>query len=86
MSRHYHAYSEASSLEHDVQHLSEQELENLYGIEFLQKTGYKKGPVYDPVAAREYRSLHDWIAEQNEEDMWSDAEHHQISRKFDEDF
>ncbi len=86
MSRHYHAYSEAETLEHDVNIMSAKELESFYGIQFIENPEVKKGRVWDSVFQQEYSSLGDWIAAQIENDKWSDSEHHQISRKFDEDF
>lgn len=88
MNKHYHAYSEANSLEHDIQNYNAKELETLYGIQFidLDKSNPKKGRVYDAVSGKEYKSLQEWVADQIEEDKWSDSEHLQTSHKYDEDF
>lgn len=86
MSRQYHAYSEAETLEHDTQTMSANELENFYGIQFIEYPNEKKGKVWDTVSQKKFPSLGDWITNQLEEYKWSDGEHHQISRKFDEDF
>lgn len=85
MSRHHHAYSEAETLEHDVNIMSTEELESFYGIQFIENPGTKKGKVWDTVFQKEYPSLSDWVTTQLELDKWSDVEHHQNSRKFDED-
>ena len=86
MSRHYHAYSEAETLEHDVNIMTANELERFYGIQFVENPDEKKGKVWDTVFQKEYPSLSDWVTAQIEREKWSDNEHHQISRKFDEDF
>ena len=87
MSRHHYTHQEVGTLEHDVQHLPARELETLYGIEFMEHPGQeKKGPVLDTVTGKVYPALADWMIEQAEQDVWSEAEHHQISRRFDEEF
>lgn len=86
MSRRYHAYSEAETLEHDINTMSAKELETYYGIQFIECQNEKKGKVFDTVFQKEYPSLNEWVASQIESDKWSDTEHSQISRKFDEEF
>lgn len=86
MNRHYYAQSEVSSLEHDVQHCSASELETLYGIQFYDSDNPKKGKVFDTVSGKEYKSLQEWVANQIEEEKWSDSEHLQTSHRYDDDF
>ena len=84
MSKHYQVYSESDTLEYNVQHSSSEELEQLYGIQFIENPGTKKGKVYDPVSGKEYPSLAEWMIDQVEEEEWSNSECHQNSRKYEE--
>ncbi len=64
MSRHHHiAADTAHQVQHDVQHLSHEELNRLYGIEVLDD-----GSVYDPTYSQHFKTLGDWVAFEAEQD------------------
>jgi len=88
MSRqHYVQAHEANSIDHDIQHLSARELQDLYGIEFFEDPDSKSGRVYDPVAMKEYATLAEWAAAQVEEEGWSGMAHpHSSGRIFDDEY
>lgn len=88
MSRHHYVQShEANSIDHDVKHLSAKELQDLYGIQFIEDPDSKTSTVWDPVANKEFVSLAEWAAHQVQEEQWSDlARANQNVRGYDEDY
>ena len=78
--------SRNSTLEHDAKHRSAQELEELYGIQFLQDPDSKLGPLYDPVSCKEYPSLLEWMAEQAQEEEWAEYDDLETFGRFDDDY
>ena len=75
-----------STLEHDVKHRSALELEELYGIQFLDVPVSKSGRLYDPVACKEYPSVFEWMADQAQEEEWAEFDPRQTFGSFDDDF
>lgn len=87
MSRHHYVQAhEANSVEHDAQHLSAHDLQELYGIQFFENPDLKTGRVWDPVSGKEFASLADWVAHQIQEEQWSDMAHqHQTNHLYDDE-
>ena len=67
---------------HDIQTLSKEELENLYGIQINED-----GSVFDPVTNKSYDTIQLWAGDQEEEDDW-EMYTHRPSRggRFSDDF
>ena len=83
MSRHHYTHSEESnSIFHDIQHLSNEELEILYGI-LIQSDG----KVYDPVSEITFASLTEWANEEVRDEEWTEVEHgYETGKKFYDEF
>jgi len=80
--QHYAHAEEANSILHDIHHLSNDELEMLYGIRID-----KDGTVFDPVSQVTFTSLREWANEEIREEEWTESEHgFETGRKFHDDF
>ena len=65
---------------HDVNTLTERELEDLYGISIDED-----GTVVDTVTGKEYKTILLWAAEQEQEEEWDEVSHpHQVSHRYDD--
>lgn len=83
MSRHHYSHaSEAENIYFDIEHLTNDELKNFYGIEINDETGQ----VYDPVEKKMFSNLAKWAAFELQGEKWAEGEHaHQTSRRFEND-
>lgn len=78
---------ESGGIAHDVQHLSARELQDLYGIQFIEDPDSKSGRVFDPVLNKEFAKLSDWVAEQVQQEEWSGMAHETTNaRPFDDEY
>ena len=83
MSRHHYTHSDTlENILHDINTLTDDELETLYGISIDKEDR----TVMDTVTGIQYKSVFEWASEQEEEDEWDEAAHHQTGRRFDEGF
>lgn len=74
-----HSHTQDNVL-HDVNTLSNRELEDLYGISIEED-----GTVVDTVTGKTYNTILLWAAEQEQEEEWDEASHpHQTSHRFDD--
>lgn len=64
-------HNEVSNLLRHIKHISHQEAEELYGIQF-----HDDGTVYDIVNERNYNTIGEWAEENTFEDDFEQFEHH----------
>ncbi len=75
MSRHHAAHAgDVNHIIHDINHMSREDAERMYGIEFKED-----GRVFDPMYNRGFKTLAEWAEfniEQDEFEYAEDINHH----------
>jgi hypothetical protein len=76
-----------NTLAHDINHLTAPEISNLYGVEFFEGPEVKTGKVFDPTSNKEFESIQEWAADQDQQEEWDDMSNVVINgRMYDEDY
>lgn len=76
-----------NTLAHDINHLTSIEISKLYGVEFFENPDVKTGKVFDPTSGKEFESIQEWAADQDQQEQWEQLSNVATNgRQFDEDY
>lgn len=83
MSRHLHhaISSDVEHILHDIEHLSQEEVEQLYGIVLEEN-----GAIFDPTENRHFKTVGEWAEYEAEQDEMEFSEHFGHGKQTHEDF
>lgn len=86
MAKYNKTHSDINTLAYDVRHYNAKDLEDMYGIQFVEDPKGKSGKVFDSVTSQEFPSVKEWIAYQWDESAVAGTEKYGNNKWEDEDY